>query len=70
VRRAIDGLRGRMAAELLVPGPDETARVLVALVQGMVVQRDMYGKDFDAQRFRAAALALLSQPDGASRQEG
>jgi AcrR family transcriptional regulator len=70
VREAIDRLRERMAAELLVPEPDETARVLVALVQGMVVQRDMYGKDFDARRFRAAALALVSQPDGASRQEG
>jgi TetR/AcrR family transcriptional regulator, transcriptional repressor of aconitase len=70
VRQAIDGLRGRMAAELLVPDPDATARVLVALVQGMVVQRDMYGEDFDAKLFRATALALVSQRGGASRQEG
>jgi AcrR family transcriptional regulator len=68
VRAAIDGLRERMAAELLVPDPDATARVLVALVQGMVVQRDLYGDDFDAEGFRADALALLSQPEWASRQ--
>jgi AcrR family transcriptional regulator len=70
VRAAIDGLRERMAGELLVPDPDGTARVLVALVQGMVIQRDMFGDDFDARRFRADALELVSQPDGASRQEG
>jgi AcrR family transcriptional regulator len=67
VLEAIERLRERMAAELLVPEPDATARVLVALVQGMVVQRDLYGADFDAQGFRADALALLSQPEGASR---
>jgi AcrR family transcriptional regulator len=70
VREAIERLRRRMAAELLVPDPDATARVLVALVQGMVVQRDMYAGDFDVGEFRTAALALLSQPAGASRQEG
>jgi AcrR family transcriptional regulator len=68
VRTAVDRLRERMAAELLVPDPDATARVLVALAQGMVVQRDIYGDDFDAEGFRADTLALLSQPDGASRQ--
>ncbi|HEV3377099.1 MAG TPA: TetR/AcrR family transcriptional regulator [Thermoleophilaceae bacterium] len=70
VRTAIDRLRERMAAELLVPDPDATARVLVALAQGMVVQRDIYGDDFDAEGFRADTVALLSQPVGASRQEG
>src|SRR5918999_918027 len=50
VREAIEGLRRRMAAELLAPDPDATARVLVALVQGMVIQRDMFGDDFDAGR--------------------
>ena len=70
VREAIEGLRRRMAAELLASDPDGTARVLVALVQGMVIQRDMFGDDFDAGRFRADAVALVSQPDGASRQEG
>jgi AcrR family transcriptional regulator len=70
VRRAIDGLRERVAAELDCPDPDATARVLVALAQGSVVQRDLYGDEFDPDEFRAAALALLSQPAGASRQEG
>jgi TetR/AcrR family transcriptional regulator, transcriptional repressor of aconitase len=70
VREAIERLRGRVAAELLVPDPDATARALVALLQGMVVQRDMYGDDFDAEEFREAALALVSQPDRVSRQEG
>jgi TetR/AcrR family transcriptional regulator, transcriptional repressor of aconitase len=70
VREAIERLRRRMAAELLVPDPDATARVLVALVQGMVIQRDMYADEFDADEFRAAALALVSQPEWVSRQEG
>jgi AcrR family transcriptional regulator len=70
VRRAIDGLRERVAAELDCPDPDATARVLVALAQGSVVQRDLYGDEFDPDEFRAAALALLSQPAGVSRQEG
>jgi TetR/AcrR family transcriptional regulator, transcriptional repressor of aconitase len=69
-RAAIDGLRERVAAELDCDDPQATARVLVALAQGSVVQRDLYGESFDAQEFRAAALALLSQPDGSSRQEG
>jgi AcrR family transcriptional regulator len=60
VRRAVDGLRERIAAELDCPDPDATARVLVALAQGSVVQRDLYGEDFDADEFRRAALALLS----------
>jgi TetR/AcrR family transcriptional regulator, transcriptional repressor of aconitase len=70
VRDAIDGLRGRIAAELDCDAPQATARVLVALAQGFVVQRDLYGDGFDPDEFRAAALALVSQPDGASRQEG
>jgi TetR/AcrR family transcriptional regulator, transcriptional repressor of aconitase len=60
VRNAIDGLRQRIAAELDCPDPQGTARVLVALAQGSVVQRDLYGEDFDADEFREAALALLS----------
>jgi TetR/AcrR family transcriptional regulator, transcriptional repressor of aconitase len=60
VRRAVDGLRERIAAELDCPDPDATARVLVTLAQGSVVQRDLYGEDFDADEFRRAALALLS----------
>jgi TetR/AcrR family transcriptional regulator, transcriptional repressor of aconitase len=67
-REAIDGLRQRVAAELDCDDPQATARVLVALAQGSVVQRDLYGERFDAREFRAAALALVSQPDGASRQ--
>jgi AcrR family transcriptional regulator len=70
VRQAIDGLRMRIAAELDCPDPNATARVLVALAQGLVVQRDLFGDQFDSGEFRAAALALLSQPAGASRQEG
>jgi hypothetical protein len=35
-----------------------------------VVQRDVYGDRFDPKEFRAAAVALLSQPGGASRQKG
>jgi TetR/AcrR family transcriptional regulator, transcriptional repressor of aconitase len=69
VRRAIEGLRQRIAAELDCPEPDAAARVLVALAQGVVVQRDLYGDDFDPAEFRAAALGLLSQPAVASRQE-
>jgi AcrR family transcriptional regulator len=60
VLRALDGLRERIAAELDYPDPDATARVLVALAQGAVVQRDLFGADFDAHEFRRAALALLS----------
>jgi TetR/AcrR family transcriptional regulator, transcriptional repressor of aconitase len=60
VRRAIDGLRERIAAELDCPDPQGTARVLVALAQGSVVQRDLYEDEFDPDEFRAAALALLS----------
>jgi TetR/AcrR family transcriptional regulator, transcriptional repressor of aconitase len=60
VRGAVDGLRERIAAELDSPDPDATARVLVALAQGAVVQRDLYGADFDADEFRRAALAILS----------
>jgi hypothetical protein len=39
----------------------------VALAQGSVVQRDLYGEDFDSEGFRAAALALVSQPEWVSR---
>lgn len=60
VRRAIDRLRKRIAAELDCPDPEGTARVLVALAQGSVVQRDLYEDEFDPDEFRAAALALLS----------
>jgi TetR/AcrR family transcriptional regulator, transcriptional repressor of aconitase len=70
VREVVDRLRQRIAAELRVPDPDATARVLVAIAQGSVVQRNLYGGDFDAQAFRAAALALLSQGQPVSRQEG
>jgi AcrR family transcriptional regulator len=69
-RQVIDGLQERIAAELRVPDPAATARVLVALAQGSVVQRDLYGAEFDTQGFRAAALAVLSQPEAASRQKG
>jgi AcrR family transcriptional regulator len=69
VREAIDGLRERIAAELDCDDPQATARVLVALAQGFVVQRDLYGDGLDPDEFRSAALALLSQPDRASRQE-
>jgi hypothetical protein len=70
VRKALEVLRERVAAELVCDDPQAAARVLVALAQGSVVQRDVYGDDFDPKDFRAAALALLSQPAGASRQEG
>jgi TetR/AcrR family transcriptional regulator, transcriptional repressor of aconitase len=64
VRDAIEGLQERIAAELHEPGQ---ARVLVALVQGSVVQRDLYGETFDGAAFRAAALEVVSQPERASR---
>jgi TetR/AcrR family transcriptional regulator, transcriptional repressor of aconitase len=67
VREAIDALQERIAAELPEPGH---ARVLVTIAQGSVVQRDLYGDEFDPGEFRAAALALLSQPGVASRQKG
>jgi TetR/AcrR family transcriptional regulator, transcriptional repressor of aconitase len=70
VRQAVEGLRRRIASELDCPDPDATARVLVALTQGLVVQRDLYGDEFNSDEFRAAALALLSQPAALSRQEG
>jgi AcrR family transcriptional regulator len=60
VREAIEALQERI-------GEPGQARVLVALAQGSVVQRNLYGKDFDAEGFRSAALALVSQPAGASR---
>ena len=69
VRKAIDVLRERVAAELECDDPEATARVLVAIAQGSVVQRDVYGDDFDPEEFRAAAVALLSQPGGAARQK-
>ena len=59
VRDAIDGLRKRIAAELDCADPQGTARVLVALAQGCVAQRDLYGDDFDPDEFRAAAVALV-----------
>ena len=67
VRHAVDALQERIAAEL--PEPDQ-ARVLVTIAQGSVVQRNLYGDEFDSGEFRAAALALLSQPARVSRQEG
>jgi TetR/AcrR family transcriptional regulator, transcriptional repressor of aconitase len=70
VRQAVEGLRRRVAAELDCEDPDATARVLVALAQGLVVQWDIYGGRFDLGEFRGAALALLSQPAAVSRQEG
>jgi TetR/AcrR family transcriptional regulator, transcriptional repressor of aconitase len=66
-RKAIEGLQERLAAEL--DDPDQ-ARALVALAQGSVVQRGVYGEDFDAPAFRAAALALVSQGEGAPRLKG
>jgi hypothetical protein len=56
-------------AELECDDPQATARVLVAIAQGSVVQRDVYGDRFDPKEFRAAAVALLSQSGGASRQK-
>jgi AcrR family transcriptional regulator len=70
VRAVVAGLRERIAAELDTPDPAGTAQVLVALAQGYVVQRNLYGRGFDRAGFRAAALALLSQPPEASRLEG
>jgi AcrR family transcriptional regulator len=70
VREVIGRLQERIAAELRTTDPDATARVLIAIAQGSVVQRNLQGKDFDAEGFRAAALALVSQGDGASRQKG
>src|SRR5918999_3153281 len=64
VRHAVDALQERIAAELPEPGH---ARVLVTIAQGSVVQRNLYGDRFDPGEFRAAALALLSQPGGVSR---
>jgi TetR/AcrR family transcriptional regulator, transcriptional repressor of aconitase len=69
-RQVIEGLQERIAAELRVPDPLATARVLVALAQGFVVQRNLYGAGYDTEGFRAAALAVLSQPEAVSRQEG
>jgi AcrR family transcriptional regulator len=69
VRQVVDRLRHRIAADLDVPDPDATAQVLIALAQGSVVQRDIHD-DFDPERFRAAALALVSQRERVSRQEG
>ena len=69
-RQVIEGLQERIAAELRVPDPLATARVLVALAQGFVVQRNLYGAEYDTEGFRAAALAALSQPEAVSRQEG
>jgi AcrR family transcriptional regulator len=67
VRAAIEGLEERIAAELHDP---RQARAVVALAQGSVVQRDLYGSEFDAQGFREAAMALVSQAKVVSRQEG
>jgi TetR/AcrR family transcriptional regulator, transcriptional repressor of aconitase len=69
VRRVFDGIRARLAADLIVSDPDAAARVLLAVAQGYIIQRNLY-EDFDPERFRAAAVAMLSQPVGASRQEG
>jgi BetI-type transcriptional repressor, C-terminal len=60
VRQVLGSLRERIAAELDCPDPDATARVLTAIAQGAVVQRNLYGDDFDAEEFRRAALALVS----------
>jgi AcrR family transcriptional regulator len=68
VRDAIDVLRRRIAAELECEDPLATAGALLALAQGYVVQRDLYGERFDAQEFRAAALSLLSQAPRVPRQ--
>jgi AcrR family transcriptional regulator len=69
VRRVFDGIRGRLAAELTAPDPDAAARVLLAVAQGYIIQRNLY-EDFEPEAFRSAASAMLSQPVGASRQEG
>jgi AcrR family transcriptional regulator len=60
VRGALEALQERM-------GEPGQARVLIALAQGSVVQRDVYGDEFDSAEFREAALALVSQSPGASR---
>jgi TetR/AcrR family transcriptional regulator, transcriptional repressor of aconitase len=67
VRRVFEGIRARLAAELIAPDPDAAARVLLAVAQGYVIQRNLY-EDFDAEGFRAAAVPMLSQPVEASRQ--
>jgi AcrR family transcriptional regulator len=69
VREVIGRLEQRVAAELDVADPDATARVLVAIAQGSVVQRNL-DEDYDPERFRRAARALLSQAQPASRLEG
>jgi AcrR family transcriptional regulator len=69
VRKVFDGIRGRLAAELIAPDPDAAARVLLAVAQGYIIQRNLY-EDFDAEDFRAAALPMLSQPVGGTRQKG
>jgi AcrR family transcriptional regulator len=69
VRRVFDGIRGRLAAQLTAPDPDAAARVLLAVAQGYIIQRNLY-EDFEPEAFRSAASAMLSQPVGASRQEG
>jgi AcrR family transcriptional regulator len=68
VRRVFDGIRARLAAELIATDPDAAARVLLAVAQGYIIQRNLY-EDFDADGFRAAALSMLSQPVGGIRQE-
>jgi AcrR family transcriptional regulator len=67
VRAAIEVLEERIAAELHDP---RQARAVVALAQGSVVQRNLYGEEFDPGAFREAVLALVSQPEGVLRQEG
>jgi TetR/AcrR family transcriptional regulator, transcriptional repressor of aconitase len=69
VRRVFDGIRERLAAELIAPDPEAAARVLLAVAQGHSIQRNLY-ENFDAEGFRAAAMAMLSQSVGASRQKG
>jgi AcrR family transcriptional regulator len=67
VRQAIDILHRRVAAEIDGPDADRMAWALIAIAQGSVVQRDLYGDDFDPDEFRAGAMTLLSQRKGAAR---
>jgi AcrR family transcriptional regulator len=79
LRDMVDRLADRVAADLreaqqsgaLDPAldADAAARVLLAIAQGSIVQRNWYD-DFDVEGFRAAARALLSQPQPASRPQG
>jgi len=60
VREVFGRLERRIAAGLDAPDPRAAARVLIAIAQGAVVQRNL-SQDFDAEGFRTAALSLLGK---------